>query len=107
MYATTTIPAQTLTPEVIKALSVTGRTVTVETHPGGPRFQARVNTIEGVTWTTVANKDGSVTLDSQCTPLVTHADPQVQVEYVNSWGEPTVAWSRLSRVTLGVCLAKW
>lgn len=104
---TFTIPAQAqLNNVTCKALHVTGRTVTV-----GGKIQGRVITIEGDTWTTVAQQDGSVTLDLESTLLPHHEDPSVYYvqTYQDEWtGEIREhhSWTVLSQVSRGVCLVK-
>ena len=103
---TITLPVQALTPDTTKALSVTGRIVTV-TEFDGHKYQGKVKFVEGTTWTTSTNEDGDVRLDYSGTPLTGYETPWAYIAYTNPWDETVHQWMQLSSVTRGVCLAKY
>lgn len=94
----------TFTPEMIKALGITGQIVTIRVF--GETYQGKVTTVEGDSWTTVALADGTITADSGCTTLAGHEDPSVYYEWSTPWGQTLPAWAKLSQVSRGVALAK-
>lgn len=101
-----TFPADTFTPDMLKALSVTGRIVTID-H----KFQAKVITVEGSDWTTIQSDSGEVVLDHHCTPLGYLYTPTVYYSYTHQdeWTGRFVqrtGWTPLSQVSKGVCLVK-
>lgn len=105
-YTTAVIPSQTaqaFTPDMIKALSLTGQVVTVRVD--GDTYQGKIVTVEGDTWTTLASGD-VIILDTDCTRLPHHEDAHVHYEWSTPWGQTLPAWAKLSQVSRGVSLAK-
>lgn len=108
---TTTYQARSITihPNIVTALHLTGRVVTVD-----GRRQGKVATIEGYDWTTVVCPfTGHVTLDYNSTPLNSRRTPMACVRYtwvdtfsglhhVNTCHE----WVPMADLKPGVCLNK-
>ena len=86
----------TLTPEMIKAVAITGQNVTV--HTGGGTVEGTVITVEGHNWTTVAYPEG-VELDTDGTPLEDRVTPKVAY-HPEDHGNGSWSWADLSSVEL-------
>lgn len=94
----------TFTPEMIKALSVTGQIVTVQRD--GETYQGRISIVEARDWTTVHTDSGECVLDLDCTALSGRDEPYVAYDWTTPWGQVTTQWAYLSQVKRGVNLAK-
>lgn len=99
-----TYHTHTLTPEMAKAVELTGKIVTVRSY--GETYQGRLSIVEARTWSTTALDNGQCVLDVDCTPVSGREEPYVAYDWTTPWGQVTTQWAYLSQVRRGVSLAK-
>jgi hypothetical protein len=99
LVKTVTLPA--LDNDTAKALSIIGKTVTIN----GTR-QGRAIHIEGHDWALSVGDDGSVTYVRDAVTLPALEEPQVLFRWVQEDGTTNHGWTALSEVRRGVCVRK-
>ena len=92
-----TFSSHNLTPDQVKAISITGKPVTVRID--GETYTGVAVTVEGDTWGTAIMDDGRVAIDLDCTLLKSRPEPKVGYKWETPWGQSTTQWATLGQVT--------